>query len=252
MPHVLVLLMLASAVCLLMGLIKPGLVIRWGAKRTRPMALLYYGGGVVLFFVLSTFAIVADIEHKKTAAAPGLGQAAASAPKAATTKADPMSTAPPRQKSLTEIVVRNLKAYEAADNELKKSAVRRARRDEIARLIATDGIFKGWVGRLKQMGTTGDGNAYVVIDCGPFDLMTTNNEFSATLSEVNTLIPAGSPLFNSVAQLSEGDYVVCTGSFLRSKLDYIEELSLTERGAMNEPSFKALFKSIRPWSPKAE
>lgn len=46
---ILVLLGLASLIAMVVGLIKPGLVIRWGEKKTRPKVLMVYGG---LFMVL--------------------------------------------------------------------------------------------------------------------------------------------------------------------------------------------------------
>lgn len=49
MDALLVLLGLASLLAMVVGLIKPGLVIRWGEKKTRPMVLMVYGG---LFIVL--------------------------------------------------------------------------------------------------------------------------------------------------------------------------------------------------------
>ena len=39
------------------GLIKPGLVVRWGAKRTRSAVLLYYGIPWLIFFVIWIFSL---------------------------------------------------------------------------------------------------------------------------------------------------------------------------------------------------
>ena len=49
MDALLVLLGLASLIVMVVGLIKPALVIRWGEKKTRPRVLMIYGG---LFIVL--------------------------------------------------------------------------------------------------------------------------------------------------------------------------------------------------------
>ena len=49
MDKILVLLGLCSLIAMVAGLIKPGMVIRWGEKRTRPRVLMVYGG---LFIVL--------------------------------------------------------------------------------------------------------------------------------------------------------------------------------------------------------
>lgn len=49
MNDVLVLLGLGALIAMVVGLVKPGLVIRWGEKKTRPRVLMVYGG---LFIVL--------------------------------------------------------------------------------------------------------------------------------------------------------------------------------------------------------
>ncbi|QDR79606.1 hypothetical protein [Sporomusa termitida] len=49
MNTLLVILLLVSLIAMVVGLVKPGLVIRWGEKKTRPRVLVIYGG---LFIVL--------------------------------------------------------------------------------------------------------------------------------------------------------------------------------------------------------
>lgn len=44
MNTLLVLLLLVSLIAMVVGLVKPGLVIRWGEKKTRPRVLMIYGG----------------------------------------------------------------------------------------------------------------------------------------------------------------------------------------------------------------
>ena len=51
-------LILLSLVALVVGLINPKIVIKWGDKKTRGKVLLYYGLGAILFFVL--FGISSD------------------------------------------------------------------------------------------------------------------------------------------------------------------------------------------------
>lgn len=47
----LVLLGLASLIAMVVGLIKPGLVIRWGEKKTRPRVLITYGGVFIVLLI---------------------------------------------------------------------------------------------------------------------------------------------------------------------------------------------------------
>ena len=44
MDKVLVLLILGCLIAIVIGLVKPGLVIKWGEKKTRPRVLVFYGG----------------------------------------------------------------------------------------------------------------------------------------------------------------------------------------------------------------
>jgi hypothetical protein len=51
MDKVLVLLILGSLIAIIIGLVKPGLVIKWGEKRTRPRVLVFYGGLFIILFI---------------------------------------------------------------------------------------------------------------------------------------------------------------------------------------------------------
>ena len=73
---ILVLLIMISFVLMVVGLIKPGLVIRWGTKRTRPRALLTYGGLFVALFIILGFSASNDIEPKTKVATAKVEEAA--------------------------------------------------------------------------------------------------------------------------------------------------------------------------------
>jgi hypothetical protein len=60
-----------------------------------------------------------------------------------------------------------------------------------------------------------------------------------------TLIPAGSTLYEQIARLSVGEKVIFSGTFAGGK-DFVEETSLTEEGSMNAPEFLFSFSGIRP------
>lgn len=51
MNTLLVLLLLVSLIAMIIGLVKPGLVIRWGEKKTRPRVLMVYGGLFIVLFI---------------------------------------------------------------------------------------------------------------------------------------------------------------------------------------------------------
>ena len=65
MDMLLVLLGLSLLIAMVVGLIKPSLVIRWGEKKTRPRVLMIYGGLlIVLLLTLPDRTLVKFIVRK--------------------------------------------------------------------------------------------------------------------------------------------------------------------------------------------
>jgi len=60
----------------------------------------------------------------------------------------------------------------------------------------------------------------------------------------NTLINPNSQLYADISELSEGDMVVFSGTFLSDDKDHIEEGSMSESGAMTDPEFLLLFNKV--------
>jgi len=150
---------------------------------------------------------------------------------------------PVEQQQFVGVVVPFVKQYEAAPNELKKSALRSERRKALASALQTF-EFTDWVGTIVTMETTSEGKAHLAIklqSC-PIKIQNWNNELSDLGS--NTLIAKGSDLFNAVADLAEGKVVKVSGTFRKGAKDHIEEQSLTEDGSMTEPEFTVKFSKV--------
>ncbi len=134
--------------------------------------------------------------------------------------------------------------YDDAPNELKKSALRVQRRDAIQGIVGSRRVAN-WVGTIADMQTTSDGKASVEVRLGGARhilVKTWNNTISDLMS--HTLIESGSSVYNALADLSEGDIVEFSGTFLSDKQDYIEEGSISERGSMTDPEFLFRFSDI--------
>ena len=100
-----------------------------------------------------------------------------------------------------------------------------------------------WIGVLDDMGTQGDGKAYVRIKIdGDIKLKTWNNAISDTFD--HTLVGQHDALFSILADLKEGDKVVFSGKFFAAEKDGIEESSISEDGAMDDPEFIMKFTKI--------
>lgn len=135
------------------------------------------------------------------------------------------------------------KNYGEADNELKKSVVRKARDDDVIAAFP-NGAFSVWPGVLTTLKTDGDGDAFIAVtpEGCTCTLETTNNALSESIGETEgqaTLIKSGSPLFRKLEQMHEGDRVVVSGRFFR-------EDSLTEGGSMSAPAWLASFSDVEP------
>jgi hypothetical protein len=76
------------------------------------------------------------------------------------------------------------------------------------------------------------------------EIKTWNNALSDIAS--NTLIEKGTPVFNRLFDLSNGQRVRFSGAFLPSDSDFIKETSMTIDGSMRNPEFLFKFKSVSP------
>lgn len=132
--------------------------------------------------------------------------------------------------------------YRKLENEVAKGATRATRAQQVCAHLKeyTDGY---WVGFVDRITANGDGNGVVSIFVAPFTTVSTWNN---SLSDVgnDTLIKAGTPLSNSVAQLKEGQKVRFTGKFFKDDVDCVDEKSITLEGSMTNPDYAMKFERI--------
>jgi hypothetical protein len=127
-------------------------------------------------------------------------------------------------------------AYEAADNDLKKSVIRK-QRDDGAMGALTNGNFSNWPGVLETLTTNGDGNAVITVrlDGCICAVMTWNNDVSDAGD--GTLVKMGTPLYKKLIAMHQGDHVIVSGHVLR-------ESSMTEEGSVNDPEWITQFNDV--------
>jgi hypothetical protein len=144
----------------------------------------------------------------------------------------------PFQQGFIDVVKDYAAQYEQAPNELKKSALVKKRLEAISKLPGKSNKVDGWYGTVEKMGTTGDGDAYLIIHPMTDDMTlgTWNNSFSDTGSK--TLIKSGSPLYDAIAELEEDDLVVFSGAIGKPK-------NMTENGTMTDPDFLFKFTKVQ-------
>ena len=160
--------------------------------------------------------------------------------------AQPTINIPSKQSAFVQAVESVKSEYESAPNELKKSSIRTKRGKLIQAALKNTRNILGWVGTISDMQTNSDGKAILAVQLegANITLKTWNNGLSDAFD--NTLIPQGSKLYSTVAELSKGVHVIINGSFLDSdKSDYVKESSMTENGSMTDPEFIFRFSSIK-------
>lgn len=103
-----------------------------------------------------------------------------------------------------------------------------------------------WVGKVKTLDATSDGFGVLVIEVEDgVTVGTTNNAISDVSSE--TLIRQTSPLFAQVSTLSEGQWVMFSGSFLTGTSgDCFSEMSMSLAGKLRSPEFVFRFSEVSP------
>jgi hypothetical protein len=145
--------------------------------------------------------------------------------------------------AVTTAAVRYGVAEDANENELKLSALRRARTRAIVRAVK-GGRVRDWLGTIAEISTTGEGNAAVTLQlpCG-VRVGTWNNSLSDLGDD--TLIPHGSRLYVVLAETSTGTHVRISGLLLPEEVNGFRDSSVTERGSMKEPSFVMKMRDIR-------
>jgi hypothetical protein len=148
---------------------------------------------------------------------------------------------PANQLRIVNIINDYAQRYKAADNELKKSSVWKARTKAIDEALKRRPGEKpvDWVGVVEKMGTTGDGKAWVVMRISPIATISTwNNDFSDIGDR--TLIKNGSPVYKALENLKPGAVVRFDCQLKTSGQ------ALIEANRLQQPDFLARFKSITP------
>lgn len=165
--------------------------------------------------------------------------------RAASSPATPAIVIPATQAAFIKAVDEAAANYSAASNELKKSAIRTQRSQQLKSALAGSRDVHDWIGTIEGLSTNGEGNAVLSIqlESSDVEVKTWNNALSDISSQ--TLIPQSSPIFNTIAELDEGTRVVFSGSFPASDKDFVEESSMTESGSMRDPEFIMKFEAVR-------
>lgn len=145
---------------------------------------------------------------------------------------------PDSQVAFMKVISASQEDYAAASNELRKSSVKMQRNKDLGPVLPK-GLASDWYAQIETLGTTGKANAFVSLRLPESNIWvkTWNNEISDATDR--TLVQHGSGLYDDLADMEVGQWVIFTARLMR-------EVSLTEEGGMMEPEFLARIQSIRP------
>lgn len=151
---------------------------------------------------------------------------------------------PEDQARFIQIVTDYITKFGEVKNELQQSAAKDQRKVALSSSLSGYSI-KSWTGTINQLETNTEGKAVLSVRVSPkIEIKTWNNALSDIAS--NTLIDKGTPVFNSLFDLTAGQRVSFSGSFHPSDSDFIKETSMTIDGSMLNPEFLFKFKTVTP------
>lgn len=148
------------------------------------------------------------------------------------------------QDKFLDIVEVGIDAAEDADNEIKVVQARKGRGTALCSLLPRSLEVKKWTGEVEDVSTElgGDNGVLSVVISDDVAVQTWNNSLSDM--DANTLIKPSSDMYGVLADLSEGDNVVFTGSFISDGDNCLEEQSLLDESGMLTPDFSFQFDSV--------
>lgn len=134
-------------------------------------------------------------------------------------------------------------AYRAAPNDMAAGGLRRQRRSDLCKTLATRTV-NDWLGTASVISSTNDGRGVLKVEIARNAALGTWNASFPDIVD-RTLVEPGSDLFRAAVTLKTGDKVVFSGTFFPDEEDCVREVSDTIAGALREPNFLFRFHSIR-------
>lgn len=153
---------------------------------------------------------------------------------------------PAAQAAFVKVITDTARAYEAAPNSLAQIPVRA---DRARRICALKPAPVDWLGTVERIDTAGptmsakESASLKVVIPPDIALETAGNGMFDT---EHTLVPIGTPLYDTLFKLRKGDKVRFSGVFFPAATDCLEETSLSEGGMMSDPEFEFRFTAVAP------
>ena len=150
----------------------------------------------------------------------------------------------PQQEKFNLAVAEYSSAYASAANDMAAGAQQQRRARALCAIVGKSRSIKNWTGFITELSSNGDGLGVLAVESGKgVTIKTWNNSFSDIGD--STLLPVDSPVMNAAMELSVGQAVEFSGTFVRDSEQCIREGSLTQDGSMRQPEFIMRFTHLR-------
>jgi len=215
----------------------------------KPLPLI----GIVVLFVIGINAVSGGDSNNNpspAASATSVNEEASAEPdvtEEASAESDPRNTEfgmySDDQLKFVTTILEARQAIDDAETDLAESVLLRARDKNLCEILKSNSVTN-WVGKIKDVGANGDGNAYVEIEIAEqVRVETWNNSFSDLFDE--TLIPPSSEFFNNLISMKKGDKVTWSATFLSDDNSCLKKGNLTNLFYGLDPQFKVRFTDVK-------
>jgi len=164
---------------------------------------------------------------------------------------------PEKQQNFMKSLEKFAFQYKTSPNSVEKFLLRQKRQKFLAGQIK-DRVFTEWIGRIKNLRTTKNGKAYLVIELADIPSIEEKKSkiqpiFSVTMGtwnnaytdlDYNTLIFPGTTMHNWLANFRLCEWVVFSGNSFAADEDFIKEASPTQTESMLSPQFILKFEYL--------
>ena len=154
----------------------------------------------------------------------------------------PAMPMPADQLHIMEVLGELRDAFRAAPSG-SGAAIRTARRDRLCRELPSRAV-NNWTGIVTMAPAAGDGPPVLAVRTATGVTLSTWRN-AATDAADRTLMPTGTDVFRSAADLKPGARVVFSGVFYPDAEDCLREKNMNVRDSMTQPDFLFRFTAIR-------
>ena len=155
---------------------------------------------------------------------------------------EPEPPLPPAQQAFLAAVAQGQAGMDEDPNELKRRQLRRMR-DQALCAAVPDRVVTDWTGQVDEVFLARPAQAALSVRLDHGIRFATHDDADDD-AQARTLLPEGSPVYQALVDLGEGDEVRFSGLLLPGENGCLDERSATSSGAMSSPTWLFRFTAV--------